>query len=193
MLAHNFEIYPMPSNAKRPPAGIGSVATSRANLAFRFSEGKGAALLLIHGEGESMAAFASLFGAPIADAHRMLAIDLPGHGASSEAYDPQTACTVEGYADVALECLERLGIDYALVVDRSAGGRIGLELMSIFPGMLGLAIVGGSTDAADVVNTLIPVHVVAEASEVALAAAVKGLAAREAQMAQNASSLWYGG
>ena len=132
------------NRAKGGAASDTSIVTSRAEVAVRLSAGSGTAILLIHSVNGSSAQFNHLFETPFADQYRLIAIDLPGHGNSSEAYDPETACTTEGYADIALEILEWLDIDNAFVVDTSRGGVIGRELMTIFPGMLGLAIVDGA-------------------------------------------------
>jgi len=124
--------------------GTSMLSASRGDVAVRQSRGAGTALLLVHGEGESMETFADLFASPLADRHHLVAFDLPGHGASGDPYDADSACTTEGYADLALEILERLGVDNAFVVDRTLGGRVGRELFMIFPEMLGLAVVGGA-------------------------------------------------
>ena len=136
------------NRAKGGAASDTSIVTSRAEVAVRLSAGSGTAILLIHSVNGSSAQFNHLFETPFADQYRLIAIDLPGHGQSGEAYEPATAWTVYGYADLALEVLERLGIDNAFVVDRSPGGCIGHELMTIFPGMLGLAIVVGADERA---------------------------------------------
>lgn len=168
--------------------GTSMLAASRADVAVRQSRGEGATVLLIHGEGESMASFADLFASPIAERHHLVAFDLPGHGASGEAYDAESACTAEGYADLALEILERLGVDRAFVVDRSAGGRVGRELLMIFPEMLGLAVVGGC--GREDYEAHGPIYEIARVDEQSLTEALAAAAEREAQ---NAPSGWFGG
>ena len=74
--------------------------------------------------------------------YRMIAIDLPGHGASSDAFDPDRTYGIEGLADLALEVLERLDIDDAVVVGASLGGWVGLQIIQTFPGLVGLALTG---------------------------------------------------
>jgi len=122
--------------------GLSFLETSRADLALRDSEGAGLPVLLIASAAGFQHDFAELFEGPIAEAHRLLAVDLPGQGDSGEAHDPETAYTVDGYADALLETVERMGVDTAFVVDASPNGAVGQELMSVFPGMVGLAIVG---------------------------------------------------
>ena len=168
------------------------MSTSRADIAIRQTGGAGLPILLIHGEGESKEAFETLFSASAPNSHRLIAIDLPGHGRSGEADDPATACTVEGYADLALEVLERLGIDNAFVVDRSPGGCIGRELMTIFPGMVGLAIVVGADGrTADLGWGPVPVFEIAETAR-SIEPALLRLAASAAAL-ERAPLAWFGG
>ena len=166
--------------------------TSRADIAIRQSGGAGSPILLIHGEGESQEAFATLFSSSAANGFRFIAIDLPGHGQSGEAYEPATAWTVYGYADLALEVLERLGIDNAFVVDRSPGGCIGHELMTIFPGMLGLAIVVGADEPAAAASAgPVPVFEISDSAG-SIEPALLHLAASAAAL-ERAPLAWYGG
>jgi pimeloyl-ACP methyl ester carboxylesterase len=57
--------------------------------------------------------------------HRVLALDLPGFGASPM---PREDISIEGYARILDELLGVLGIDAAAVVGNSMGGFIGAEL-----------------------------------------------------------------
>ena len=183
----------MVNRAKGGVACDTSIVTSRAEVAVRLSAGSGTAILLIHSVDGSSAQFNHLFEMPFANQYRLIAIDLPGHGNSSQAYDPETACTTEGYADVALEILERLDVDDAFVVDASRGGVIGRELMTIFPGMLGLAIVdGGPNRENPVVSGVAPIYMVEGASGIMLTPVFSAIPALEAAFART-PLLWYGG
>jgi pimeloyl-ACP methyl ester carboxylesterase len=170
------------------------LATSRADVAVRVSEGEGAPILLIHAIGGSSADFHSVFEYAFARDHQVIAVDLPGHGKSGEASDHETAYTVEGYADTLLEALERLGVDSAFVIDASLEGVIGKELMTIFPGMLGLAVVGGPFRGAvgDSSVDTIPLYEIGAISEEALEPIILSLELREAALSI-APRLWYGG
>jgi len=170
------------------------LATSRADIAVRVSEGEGAPILLIHAIGGSGADFDRVFDYAFAHDHKLIAVDLPGHGRSGEASDHETAYTTEGYAETLLETLERLGVDSALVIDQSRDGRIGKELMTIFPGMLGLAIVGGPFRGAvgDSCVESVPVYEIGAISEDALEPVILSLELREAALSI-APRLWYGG
>jgi pimeloyl-ACP methyl ester carboxylesterase len=170
------------------------LATSRADIAVRVSEGEGAPILLIHAIGGSGADFDPVFNYALARDHKVIAVDLPGHGRSGEASDHETAYTIEGYAETLLETLERLGVDSAFVIDQSQEGSIGKELMTIYPGMLGLAVVGGSFHGAVGESSFdtTPVYEIGALSEDALEPVILSLELREAALSI-APRLWYGG
>jgi pimeloyl-ACP methyl ester carboxylesterase len=124
------------------PVKESSIETSHARLAVRQSEGSGTPVLMIHGNSSSGAVFRNQLEGPIGLRHRLIAPDLPGHGSSSDAPDPERSYSMEGYADAMAELLRLLGIERAVVFGWSLGGHIGLELIAHFPGMLGLMITG---------------------------------------------------
>jgi pimeloyl-ACP methyl ester carboxylesterase len=72
----------------------------------------------------------------------MIAIDLPGHGASSDAFDPVKTYSMPGYASVAGEVLDNLGVDRAVVVGWSLGGHVAIEMVKSWPGTVGVMISG---------------------------------------------------
>jgi pimeloyl-ACP methyl ester carboxylesterase len=171
-----------------------TLPTSRADVAVRMSAGEGLPILLVHGIGGSSDDFDTLFGLAFAHDHRLIAVDLPGHGRSGEASDHDTAYTVEGYAESLLETLERLGIDNVFVIDRSENGCIGRELMAIFPGALGLAVVDDATfcETPDASLELPPIYRISSTSDEALEPVIQALELREAALSV-APRLWYGG
>jgi pimeloyl-ACP methyl ester carboxylesterase len=118
------------------------ISTSHADISVRQTTGKKLPILLLHGGGLCKEAFDRQLESSLGAQHRMIAIDLPGHGASSDAFDPDRTYRVEGLADVALEVLETLGIDNAVVVGASLGGWVGLQMLQTFPGLVGLTLTG---------------------------------------------------
>jgi pimeloyl-ACP methyl ester carboxylesterase len=66
----------------------------------------------------------------LAREHRVLAMDLPGFGASPM---PDEQITISGYARLLDGLLDRRGIDAAAVVGNSMGGFIAAELAIAFP------------------------------------------------------------
>ncbi len=118
------------------------LSTSHADICVRQTTGKRLPILLLHGGGLCKEVFDQQLASPLGSLHRMIAIDLPGHGASSDAFEPKRTYRLEGLADLALEVLECLGIDHAVVVGASLGGWIGLQMIQSFPGLIGLMLSG---------------------------------------------------
>jgi pimeloyl-ACP methyl ester carboxylesterase len=90
------------------------------------------ALLLIHGNSLHSAIFRLLLtNARLTASYRVIAFDLPGHGASSNAPDPAASYTQPAYADAALRVLAHLGVGDAAVLGWSLGGHVALELLAL--------------------------------------------------------------
>jgi pimeloyl-ACP methyl ester carboxylesterase len=118
------------------------IETSHGRLAVRESEGTGTPVLMIHGNSSSGAVFRNQLLGGLGQRFRLIAPDLPGHGQSADAVDPERSYSMEGYADAMAELLWLMGVERAAVFGWSLGGHIGLEMIARFPGMLGLMITG---------------------------------------------------
>lgn len=119
-----------------------SIVTSQGSLAVEESGQGNIPLLLIHGNSFCRGVFRNQLHGPVAENHRLIAFDLPGHGESSNAPDPTRTYTLPGLADAALELLEKLGVTEAIIFGMSLGGHIGIEMVPRFSGMRGLMICG---------------------------------------------------
>lgn len=126
-----------------------ALATSHGTVAVVDNGLAAPAILLLHGNSSCWRAFTRQFDADLAGRYRMIAFDLPGHGASPDAADPQRSCNIPAYADTALEVLAALGIERAAILGWSLGGHIGLEIMARWPGLRGLMVVGTPPVAPD--------------------------------------------
>ena len=118
------------------------IRTPQADLRVSESAGPGMPIVMIHGSGATRAVFARQFDSPLADAHRLIAFDLPGHGESSDAVDPMTDYTLTGLARSAAELLDSMGIGRAIVYGWSLGGHVAIELASFHPAVHGLMLTG---------------------------------------------------
>src|SRR5215469_6903246 len=114
------------------------IPTSHGILAVEESGESGIPVLLIHGNSFCRGVFRNQMQGKIAKDRRLIAFDLPGHGQSSNAPDPQRTYTRPGLADAAIELLDKLGVAEAIVFGWSLGGHIGIEMIPRFPGMRGL-------------------------------------------------------
>jgi pimeloyl-ACP methyl ester carboxylesterase len=118
------------------------VPTSHAAIAVTESGGYGPPVLLIHGNSACKQIFRNQIEGPIGRRWRVIAFDLPGHGNSGNARNPQRTYTMPGYADMAVELLDILGISRFAVLGWSLGGHIGLEMFVRHAGMAGLLATG---------------------------------------------------
>jgi pimeloyl-ACP methyl ester carboxylesterase len=92
--------------------------------------GEGPPLVLLHGLGGSSVNWA-LLAPRLAERHRVVLVDLPGHGRSA----PLPAAPGIGpYADRVALLLERLGLGAVVVVGHSLGGLVALRLAARHPG-----------------------------------------------------------
>ena len=97
---------------------------------IRFSDtGKGDPVILLHGYLESLEIWGG-FAEDLARHYRVIAVDLPGHGASGIF---STIDTMAVMADAVKHVLEHLGIGRAVLVGHSMGGYAVLAFEEIYP------------------------------------------------------------
>lgn len=118
------------------------LSTSHAELLVEDTGGGGTPLLLIHGNSSCRGVFAPQTAARFGGKHRLITFDLPGHGGSEDAIDPARTYSRIGLAECAVELLERLGVNEAVVLGWSLGGHVAIEMLSRFRGMRGLILPG---------------------------------------------------
>lgn len=118
------------------------VKTEFADICVEISSGEGFPLVLLHGNSSSKQVFRAQMTGPIGQKHRLIAIDLPGHGQSSDARAPETTYSMKGYAEVVMQVFAGLELDKAALFGWSLGGHVGIELLGRFAGLSGLMISG---------------------------------------------------
>ena len=107
----------------------GSVPYERGRVAYRDFGGPGPAVLLLHGVGGNLAHWGRV--APLLhDRYRLIAVDLPSHGAST-APDDYSFDHDLGAVD---EVRRRLGLDRPALVGHSYGGMLAVSLGARHPG-----------------------------------------------------------
>lgn len=94
----------------------------------------GAPVVLMHGWGCTIATVESI-ARSLEDTRRVISVDLPGHGASSEPplLPDGQAWGVYEYAALVKELIERLGLESPALVGHSYGGRIAIILGATTP------------------------------------------------------------
>lgn len=114
-----------------PLAETKTVKVGRVSVAYA-EQGQGdRALVLIHGLGSYMPAWRDNVAA-LAKRHRVIAIDLPGHGKSSKRSDH--IYSMEWFATVVQGVIEELGLRRPVLVGHSMGGQIALTHALRHPG-----------------------------------------------------------
>ena len=109
---------------------IHRIDTSHATIAVSDTGAEGPPILMIHGNSSCRQVFRNQLEGDIGREFRVLAMDLPGHGDSTDAGDPERTYWMPGYADTAIEVMESLGIPSYAVLGWSLGGHIGIEMLA---------------------------------------------------------------
>src|SRR6185437_15275426 len=95
-------------------------------------EGKGTALVLVHGFCESKEVWKD-FSSVLSSKFRVVTPDLPGFGDSK----PDTTVTsIDDYADKLYSFLKQLGIDKCILIGHSLGGYVTLAFAELYEHML---------------------------------------------------------
>ncbi len=115
-----------------------TIQTSHGDIAVSETSGKGLPVLMIHGNSSCKEVFSGQLEGELGERFHLIAPDLPGHGASSDAVDPERTYSMPGFADAAVEMLDVMGIDTAVIVGWSLGGHAAIEMLPRFPGIVGL-------------------------------------------------------
>ncbi len=134
---------------------------SSQKIAYYESSGAGSPVMFIHGNSASGRTFQKQLESTFGETHRLVAIDLPGHGDSDPAAD-LSAYSLPGYAQVVAEAAQALNMEEAVFVGWSLGGHIVLEAHNLLPQAKGLAIYGTPPLAfpPDMENAFLPNPVV---------------------------------
>jgi pimeloyl-ACP methyl ester carboxylesterase len=118
-----------------------SIQTPYGAIAVHDSAGRGPAVVFIHGNSSSSHAFSRQREGPLGERFRLIAVDLPGHGASHDAKDT-SLYSLPGYARAIRAVVDALSLSGPYFVGWSMGGHILLEMAGDLPEARGVLIFG---------------------------------------------------
>ena len=132
-------------------------------VAFYQSKTEGQPVFLLHGNSCSAQIFEKQFNSDLAENYRLVAIDLPGHGNSEKAENPEEVYSIPGFVNVVKEAVGQLNIPNAVFIGHSLGGHILIEAAGELPQATGFMIFGTpplgmppAMDKAFLPNPIIP-------------------------------------
>ena len=111
-------------------------------IAVYESEGKGQAVLFVHGNSLSAETFFDQLNSELGKIYRFIAIDLPGHGKSSPASDPKKTYSLPGFAVTLANIVKKLKIEDCVLVGHSMGGNVIMEAIEYLEKPAGYFIFG---------------------------------------------------
>jgi pimeloyl-ACP methyl ester carboxylesterase len=111
-------------------------------LAFSQRAGVEPAIVFLHGSGFCKDVFDRQFDSPLLAQHRLIAIDLPGHGESPNAASPSATYSFSGFAKAVDSLLRKLGVQQCIVVGWSLGGHVALQMADRYPQVSGVMTMG---------------------------------------------------
>lgn len=119
-------------NAKKARGGLGSeykVQTVAGKISVWDSQTKSASsLILIHGNSACKEVFAPLYQS-LSNEHRIVAIDLPGHGESDDAAEPDKHYNLNTFSQVVQEVVQSLDLPSYYIMGWSLGGHVAIEAL----------------------------------------------------------------
>lgn len=118
----------------------------------------GPAVVFLHGNSHHGGTFRPLLHVLPEENYRVILIDLPGHGASSAAVDPDWAYNIPGYADTLVEIVRELGVEDAVFIGHSLGGHVIMEALPSLNHARGALLMGAPpvSSPADVGEAFLP-------------------------------------
>lgn len=100
------------------------------------------ALVFVHGNSLSSQTFLHQLKDKPLNKYRLIAIDLPGHGDSSKAEEPEKMYSIAGFISILLEFVNKLDLHDAIFVGHSMGGHVILNASARLSSAKGFVIFG---------------------------------------------------
>jgi 2-hydroxymuconate-semialdehyde hydrolase len=133
---------------------------TRSGRVHVYDKGAGSVILLLHGSGRSVADWQEGFGDRLAENHRVIGFDYFGHGLSDRTHGLSYGHQL--WTQQAIDLLDALGIEQAVVVGHSVGGVIAARIAADFPERVTHVVTIGTGMAMDPTQQLLMVPGVGE-------------------------------
>jgi pimeloyl-ACP methyl ester carboxylesterase len=127
-------------------------------LSYREREGDHIPVIMLHGSGFSQEVFDQQFDSDQLVGNSLIAVDLPGHGASPDAVDAQATYSYAGFAAAIADFITWLGIEHCIVAGWSLGGQVALEMIDSMPQVAGVMAFGAPPAPAGPLRILRSMH-----------------------------------
>lgn len=130
------------------------------DIALLDRSGDALPLIFIHGNSVSKECFGGLFDAPVLAGNRLIAFDLPGCGASSDARNPQGTYTLPGLGRLLVSIIKALELDRYVLVGWSLGGHLAIQSLLNGAQPEGIVLTGTppcGPDPTEIAATFLPV------------------------------------
>lgn len=101
-------------------------------------------LFFVQGNSSSAELFGRQFYSNLADKFRLVAVDLPGHGHSAYANDPEQTYTIGGFGEIISGVADYLKLENVIYIGHSLGGHIILQSWDKFSSLKGLVVFGST-------------------------------------------------
>jgi pimeloyl-ACP methyl ester carboxylesterase len=111
-------------------------------IAIHESSGRGPSVVLVHGNSGSVRHFLRQMDGPLGTELHLVALDLPGHGASPVPRDPVASYSLPAFARLLTGAARTLGLERSVFLGWSLGGHIVLEAAQDLPEAAGFCIFG---------------------------------------------------
>ncbi|MDX2195885.1 MAG: alpha/beta hydrolase [Cytophagales bacterium] len=98
------------------------------------------AVIFIHGNSCSSATFQKQMDSHLLVDHHLIAIDIPGHGLSEHATNPEMAYKMQSIIDTLIEVIDKLGLNDFIICAHSFGGHVAIQSLPKLKNCRGLMI-----------------------------------------------------
>lgn len=123
----DFTLHGNPPTIRSEPMNEHQITIAGDSVVVYESSGEGHPVLFVHGNSSSGLTFSNLLDGDLGKSHRVLAIDLPGHGQSHRPNDPNSTYSLPGYARVVAHVVEKLDLRNVVLIGWSLGGHVIME------------------------------------------------------------------